>query len=279
MMAWGVSDLMVRFGDEVAVTEVSIEVAPASITVVLGGDGAGKTTILRVLAGALEPSEGTVERPTSHDIGYVSAKGGAYPDLTVGENLSFTSEAYGCSAAQFRARSKELLSRTNLTGARDRLAGNLSGGMRRKLALAMALIHEPRLLVLDEPTTGVDPVSRAELWRMMARSAADGAAVVVATSYTDEAERAANVVVLDEGRALVQGRPEDVLAAVPGQVFESGDRPLGVEAWRRGRRWRMWSPEGTMPPGASETVVDFEDAVIIAELRARTNGGELSAAA
>lgn len=272
-MTWGVTDLVVRFGDELAVSRVSIEVPPASITVLLGGDGSGKTTILRVLAGALEPTEGEVNRPPSQDIGYVSARGGAYPDLTVTENLSFSSAAYGCSRAQLRARAQDLLARTGLTGARDRLAGNLSGGMRQKLALAMALIHDPLLLVLDEPTTGVDPVSRAELWRMMARSAADGAGLVVATSYTDEAERAANVVVLDEGRTLARGRPQEVLAAVPGRVFESATRPSGVEAWRRGRLWRSWSAEGTRPPGGSEAVVDFEDAVIIAELRAKTNRG------
>lgn len=278
-MTWRVTDLAVRFGDEIAVSGVSVEFPPASVTVLLGGDGAGKTTILRVLAGALEPSDGAVDRPPSEDIGYVSARGGAYPDLTVMENLSFSSAAYGNSATQLATRSEELLGRTGLAEARDRLAGNLSGGMRQKLALAMALIHAPRLLVLDEPTTGLDPVSRAELWRMMARSAAGGAAVVVATSYTDEAERAANVVVLDEGRALAQGRPADVLAAVPGRVFETTTRPSGIEAWRRGRRWRAWSPKGAAPSGGSETNLDFEDAVIIAELRARTDGGEPGAAA
>jgi ABC-2 type transport system ATP-binding protein len=275
-MTWGVSNLTVRFGDEIAVSEVSFEVVPASITVLLGGDGAGKTTVLRVLAGALEPNEGAVDRPSPEEIGYVSAKGGAYPDLTVTENLSFS---YRCSEAQFRARSEELLLRTGLTGTHDRLARDLSGGMRQKLALAMALIHDPRLLVLDEPTTGVDPVSRAELWRMMARSAAQGAAVVVATSYTDEAERAAHVVVLDEGRALLQGRPEDVLAAVPGQVFESEKRPRDAVAWRRGRRWRGWSRGGTIPQGGSRAAIDFEDAVMIAELSARGEGGALGATA
>jgi ABC-2 type transport system ATP-binding protein len=112
----------------------------------------------------------------------------------------------------------------------------------------------------------VDPVSRAELWRLLAASAAAGAAVVVATTYLDEAERAASVLVLDRGRALLAGTPDEVLAATPGVVVEGTDRPRGVPSWRRGARWRAWSPDGSVPAGTSPATLDLEDAVIVAQL-------------
>ncbi|HET9560317.1 MAG TPA: ABC transporter ATP-binding protein, partial [Actinomycetota bacterium] len=137
----------------------------------------------------------------------------------------------------------------------------------QKLALAMAVAHEPDLLILDEPTTGVDPVSRAELWRLLAASAAGGAAVVVATPYLDEAERAATVLVLDRGRSLLAGTPDEVVAATPGLVVDAAARPDGIPSWRRGSRWRAWSPDGSTPPGTGPATLDLEDAVIVAQLR------------
>ena len=128
-------------------------------------------------------------------------------------------------------RAAELLKRTGIAGTGDRLAGRLSGGMRQKLAFALAMLHRPKLLILDEPTTGVDPVSRSELWRLIAGAAADGAAVLVATTYLDEAERAADVLVLDDGRAVAAGPPEAVAAALP--------RPADARCRRARRARRM----------------------------------------
>jgi ABC-2 type transport system ATP-binding protein len=264
---WGCRGLTVRYRDTVALDEVTFEVEPGAVATVVGGDGAGKTTLVRALAGTVRPAAGTVRRPEPRRLGYVSAGPGVWTDLTVDENLSFAGRAYGLSADQLETRVGALLERTGLAEARGRLAGRLSGGMRQKLALAMAVAHEPELLLLDEPTTGVDPVSRAELWRLLASAAADGAAVVVATTYLDEAERAGTVLVLDRGRALLAGTPDEVLAATPGLVVEGAARPEGVPSWRRGARWRAWSPDGSAPPGTSPVTLDLEDAAIVAQLR------------
>jgi ABC-2 type transport system ATP-binding protein len=246
---------------------VTFEVAAGTVAAVVGGDGAGKTSLLRALAGTVRPAAGTVRRPPERRLGYVSAGPGVWADLTVDENLSFSGRAYGLSAGELDRRVGGLLERTGLAEARDRLAGRLSGGMRQKLALAMAVAHEPDLLILDEPTTGVDPVSRAELWRLLAASAAGGAAVVVATTYLDEAERAATVLVLDRGRSLLAGTPDEVVAATPGLVVDAAARPAGLPSWRRGSRWRAWSPDGSTPPGTGPATLDLEDAVIVAQLR------------
>jgi ABC-2 type transport system ATP-binding protein len=264
---WGCRGLSVRYGDTVALEDVSVEVPAGTVAAVVGGDGAGKTTLLRALAGTVRPAGGTVRRPDRRRLGYVSAGPGVWTDLTVDENLSFAGRAYGLTTDDLEVRIGALLERTGLAAAHDRLAGRLSGGMRQKLALAMAVAHEPELLILDEPTTGVDPVSRAELWRLLASAAADGAAVVVATTYLDEAERAATVLVLDRGRALLAGTPDEVLAATPGRVVEGAARPEGVPSWRRGARWRAWSPDGSTPPGTTPVEIDLEDAAIVAQLR------------
>jgi ABC-2 type transport system ATP-binding protein len=270
--SWGCRRLGVRYGATVTLEEVTFEVSAGTVAAVVGADGAGRTTLLRALAGTVRPSVGGVRRPEERRLGYVSAGPGVWTDLTVDENLSFSGRAYGLSAGELERRIGVLVDRTGLAAARDRLAGQLSGGMRQKLALAMAVAHEPDLLVLDEPTTGVDPVSRAELWRLLAASAAGGAAVVVATTYLDEAERAATVLVLDRGHSLLSGTPEEILAASPGMVVEGPARPEGIPTWRRGARWRGWSSGGRVPPGTGPVTLDLEDAVIVAS-SARTSGG------
>ncbi len=263
---WGVRDLVVRYGSRAALEGVALAIRPGTITAVVGGDGAGKTTLLRTLAGTVRPSAGAVRRPPDRAIGSMPAAGGVYPDLTADENLAFAGGAYGLRRAELLSRSGALLERTGLAGVRGRLAANLSGGMRQKLALAMAMLHEPALLILDEPTTGIDPVSRAELWRLIGGAAAAGAAIVFATVYLDEAERAGFVLALDAGLPLVAGTPEEIVNATPGVVVEAAERPPRETAWRRAGRWRWWSPDGRIPPGAAAAAADLEDAVIVAAL-------------
>lgn len=268
MTDFGVSRLVVRYGRTTAVDGLSFDVGPGTIVALVGGDGAGKSSVLRALAGVLPPAEGSVARPDATEIGYVAGDSGIYRDLTAEENLAFSGGAYGLKGTRLAARIDALLDFTGLNRARDRLAGALSGGMRQKLALAAALVHEPRLLILDEATTGVDPVSRAELWRGIARVAANGAAVVFSTTYIDEAERAALVIAMDAGHVLAQGSPDDIVAAIPGEVAEVRHRPQEGLAYRRGARFRVWDPSGRQKGDAIRP--DLQDAVTIAALRART---------
>ncbi len=248
---WGTEEACVRYGDKLALDHVTFRAMPGRVSAVVGGDGAGRTTLLRCLAGALAVTSGQVRLPPPLRIGYLSAGSGTYPDLSVDENLAFRATAYQVPANVARQRSAEFLERAGLSGARDRLAGRLSGGMRQKLGVIASMLHQPDLLVLDEPTTGVDPVSRADLWWLIAQAAATGAAVVFATSYLDEAERALDVLALDVGRELASGTPEEIIEAMPGTLRVSDARPEGDarrRAWRRGGRWRIWDPPGGPSP-------------------------------
>ena len=249
-MKWGLQDVRVSRGRNVALAGVTVPVDPSRITAVVGGDGAGKSTCLDVLVGLLEPDAGTVRRPPKEQLGYVPATAGLYTDLTVQENLDFSARAYRLSGREYRRKSGELLERTGLGRARDRLGGQLSGGMQRKLAVGMALLHAPGLLVLDEPTTGVDPVSRAELWRLISGAAAAGTAVAVTTTYVNEAARAVAVVLLDSGKVVASGSPAQILRSVPGAFGTTGgaERPTPL-SWRRGASWRVWDPGGKLPGG------------------------------
>ena len=263
-MTWGVRDLHVSYGDTRALRGVSLEATPGEIAAVVGGDGAGKTTLLRSLAGAVRPTRGAVDSPSLGRLGFMPTASGTWLDLTVDENVDFVGAAHGLSGPTLRSRREDLLAGAGLDGARDRLSRHLSGGMRQKLAFSLAMLHRPELLILDEPSTGVDPVSRVDLWRMIATAAAQGAAVVMATTYLDEAERAAHVLVLDEGEALLSGSPREVLAGMPGHVSAVDVPHDRARAWRRGRGYREWSPEP--PPAGTSAVVDIEDAVVGAAL-------------
>jgi ABC-2 type transport system ATP-binding protein len=267
-VSFGLVRATVVLDGKMALDTIDLEVAPGEITAVIGADGAGKTTVARVMAGLLDLDVGTVRRPDHDSIGYQPEAGGTWSDLSVTENLSFVAAAHGLGQASGRL--NELLAVTALQPAADRLTGALSGGMRQKLAVAMAMLARPELTVLDEPTTGLDPVSRGELWGLIARVAGEGAAVLVTTSYLNEAERASRVVVLDDGHVLASGSADSIRASFPGQLGLAGAAPKGdFPSWRRGNTWRVWAREGGIPEGARAVAPDLSDVVIAAALARR----------
>ncbi len=277
--AWGADEVCVVYRKTVALDCVTLAALPGQVTAVVGGDGAGKSTLLRCLAGALTPDSGMVRRPVKERSGYFPASSGIYPDLTVAENLDFRARGYGMSRQVARERAAEYLDRAGLASASGRLAGQLSGGMRQKLAVIAAMLHHPDLIVLDEPTTGVDPVSRSGLWWLIARAAAEGCAIVLATTYLDEAERCASVLVLDSGTVLASGTAEKIVAAMPGSLRAVAARPEGEAAarsWRRAGTWRVWDPDSgrldAWPAGRHVMTPDLQDAVTVAALAATPGG-------
>lgn len=259
-MTWGCDHLSVAYGRRSALHDISVRIVPGVVHAVIGGDGAGKSTLLKVLVGLDVGQTGSVNLPERKHIGYLPSAGGVFDDLSVDENLEFVASVYRLD--DWRHRARFLLDHAGIGSVGSRLAGTLSGGQRRKLAACMALLPGPRLLVLDEITTGVDPRSRMELWRLVAGAAAGGAAVVVATTYLDEAERAGAVWLLHRGRLLAAGSAGDLIAAVPGTVAVR-TAPENLErAWRSGRSWKEWLPGA--PPGGA---VSLEDAAIVYELQ------------
>jgi len=238
------------FGETRAVSGLSLQVAPGEIYGLVGPDGAGKTTTARLLCGALTPDrhkgdEATTIQVAGYDIlrqteqarahiGYLPQRFSLYEDLTVLENIRFFAEVRGMSAAEWRPRCLEILQFVGLDPFLDRRAGFLSGGMKQKLGLAAALVHRPRLLLLDEPTTGVDPVTRQDFWQLIIRLVSQevqnggGVAVLVSTPYMDEAARCARVGFLREGRLLVEGTPAELRRRLEGGILELRGSPMST---------------------------------------------------
>ncbi len=223
-----------RFGAFTAVDSVSLRVAPGAVMGLLGPNGAGKTTLIRMLLGLLLPSAGS-GRVLGHDLvqeaeairrraGYMSQRFSLYNDLTVLENLNFYGRVYGQRGADLAGRREELLAWSGLTAQRGALAGELGGGLRQRLAFACAIVHRPPLLLLDEPTSGVDPSSRRRFWDLIYGLAEGGTTVMVTTHYMDEAERCDRLGMILAGRLVADGTPAELRAAHAGggsldQVF------------------------------------------------------------
>lgn len=271
MSALGVDALRVAFGDTVALDDVTLAVPAGEVTAVVGGDGAGKSTLLRVLAGRVGAASGDVRTLPQADIGYQPSTSGVWGNLSVVENVEFVGSSYGMSAKAVRARGDELLERAGLTAARSRLGRALSGGMRQKLGFVLAILHEPRLILLDEPSTGVDPVSRVELWRLISAAASGETAVLMATTYLDEAQRAASVTALDAGAVIAAGEPDEIIAGLPGTIgMLRPGAAVPPHSWRRGVERHTWVPDGTRLDGADPIATpDLEDALIALTLARR----------
>ncbi len=228
-------NLTKRFGEAIALDGISMQIPSGQVTGLVGPDGAGKTTLIRILAGLMAPSEGKVEvlgsAPGAHldDLGYMPQRFGLYEDLTVIENLNLYAEVRGLPKAEHAGSFARLLDFTDLARFQDRLAGKLSGGMKQKLGLACALVRTPKVLLLDEPGVGVDPISRRELWAMVGDLTDQGIGVLWSTAYLDEAEKCDTVYLLNEGKLLFDGAPADLTGGVADRVF----RVTGFKERRR----------------------------------------------
>ncbi len=232
-----------KYGRRAALTNVALAIRSGEMFGLIGPDGAGKTTAIRLACGLLRPDGGQVrvfgqDPATDHRaitalIGYLSQRFSLYGDLTIDENIAFQAEIHGVRG--YGPERDRLLDMTQLTPFRKRRADRLSGGMKQKLALACTLIHRPRLLLLDEPTTGVDPVSRREFWKLLSEFLAAGLTIVMSTPYLDEAERCGRVALLHEGAVMALDEPSALQAALPGVLLEvsaEGTRPP-IEALSR----------------------------------------------
>ncbi len=259
------------FGGLSAVDRLTLRVGAGEIFGLVGPDGAGKTTTIRLLTAILEPTAGeawVAGYSIAHDperikeqIGYMSQRFGLYPDLTVMENLDFYADIYEVPRKGRSERTERLLAFSNLTPFKRRLAGNLSGGMKQKLGLACALIHTPRVLFLDEPTNGVDPVSRRDFWRILYQLLREKVTIFVSTAYLDEAERCSRLALVHEGKLLTCGTPEEVKRLMRGEILEirarsrAALRHCSAAHWRgtgwvcsaTGSTWSAWNPRRRRP--------------------------------
>ena len=236
MMAIQFTGVTRRYGAVTAIAELTFDVRAGEMFGLIGPDGAGKTTAIRLAGGLLRPDAGQIavlgrdpvadHRAITSEVGYLSQRFSLYGDLTIDENIAFFAEIHGLTG--YAAARDRLLDMTQLTPFRARRADRLSGGMKQKLALACTLVHEPRILLLDEPTTGVDPVSRREFWKLLSEFLSRGLTIVMATPYLDEAERCARVALLHEGRLLALDAPAHLQQRMTGRLLEviiPGSRP------------------------------------------------------
>ena len=226
-----------RYGLVVAVHDVTLTITAGEIFGLVGPDGAGKTSLLRMILGIVEPSGGTVQllgsaraEAVKGRIGYVPQKFSLYGDLTVMENIRVIGSLYGANRQQVEERGRDILAFTHLLPFADRLADNLSGGMRQKLALAAGLMHRPEVFFLDEPTTGVDPVSRREFWQMLYRLNKEGMTIVVTTPYMDEAELCTRVAFMNQGRIVACDTPAALKKEYPFALLELTAAARNVKA-------------------------------------------------
>jgi ABC-2 type transport system ATP-binding protein len=226
-----IRDLTRRFGALTAVDHLNLTVAAGEIFGLVGPDGAGKTTTLRMLCGLMNPSEGSA-RIAGHDvvqdpqavkdrIGYMAQRFGLYGDLTVEENMVFYADLFGITGPERDTLTAELLRMTRMEEFRDRQAGRLSGGMKQKLALMCTLLHRPHILFLDEPTNGVDPVSRRDFWTILYRLLKDGITIFMTTAYLDEAERCNRVGLMHKGKLIHCAPPDELKRATSTATLEA----------------------------------------------------------
>jgi ABC-2 type transport system ATP-binding protein len=215
-----VENVTCRFGQVTAVEDVSLAIEEGTIFGLVGSDGAGKSTLLRMMATMIPPSAGKVimggldavgrRSEVKRLIGYMPQRFGLYQDLTVDENLTFFMDIFGIPGRERGARRERYLGFSNLLPFVDRPAGKLSGGMKQKLGLACVLVHEPRILILDEPTNGVDPVSRQEFWEILMEMRRSGMTIVVSTAYLDEGEKCDRLALMHRSRILIEGSPDEI---------------------------------------------------------------------
>ncbi len=228
MNALEIKNVSKKFGPIVAVDSLSLHVKKGEMFALVGPDGVGKTTLIRMVCGIVKPDEGDLSvmgfdvRKSIDDvknrIGYLSQKFSLYGDLTIDENIEFFAEIHG--VWEYKDRREELLEFTRLTPFRSRLAEKLSGGMKQKLALACTLVHTPEIIFLDEPTTGVDPVSRRDFWKVLSSLLKTGITIVMTTPYLDEAERCNRVALMNRGKIMVLGTPAEVKKEMNGEIVE-----------------------------------------------------------
>ncbi len=224
------ANLTKSFGDTIAVDTLNLKIKKGELFGLVGPDGAGKTTTMRLLTAIMEPASGeawvaghsilTEGERIREKIGYMSQKFGLYEDLTVMENIIFYADLYDVPKAERPARIERLLGFSNLTPFKNRLAGQLSGGMKQKLGLACALIHTPEVLFLDEPTTGVDPVSRRDFWRILYDLLREGVTILVSTAYLDEAERCTRIALMHQGKLMIVDDPAKVKSSLGSPMME-----------------------------------------------------------